>query len=113
MSKGASDFTGRVAIINAVRTPLGYFTLVVLISEGILGGLAIRATGSDFTLLVGGMLLVLIMLVVTVAAMALKGKPGLTDAGAPEAQAEPGGPPRPTFPPEPQMGGRPPARGEP
>jgi hypothetical protein len=57
---------GRKGIISSVQTPLGFFTLVVLVSEGILGGLALRATGNDFTILICGMLLVLVLLVVSV-----------------------------------------------
>ena len=59
MENQKDEVASRVRVINAVRTPLSFFTLVVLICEIILGGLATRATGIDFTLLVSGMLLVL------------------------------------------------------
>jgi hypothetical protein len=65
---------GRASIISAVKTPLGFFALVVLITEVILGGLAARATGLDFTLLVIGMLIVLISLIVVVAVGELSGR---------------------------------------
>ncbi len=71
MVEKGHGFSGRVNIIRAVRTPLAFFTLVVLVSEGILGGLATRAEGTDFTLIVAGMLLTLILLVVSVTVMAL------------------------------------------
>lgn len=55
--------TGRVGIINTVKTPLGFFTLIVLVSEVILGGLATKAAGTNFTVLLIGMLLVLFALI--------------------------------------------------
>src|SRR5262245_61673593 len=57
---------GRVSIIRTVQTTLGFFVLGVLISEVILGALALRATGGDFTLLVIGMLFILFSLIVAV-----------------------------------------------
>jgi len=65
-SPSTNDPKGLIGTINAVRTPLGFFALVVLVTEGILGGLAFRATGNDFTLLVIGMLVILILLIVAV-----------------------------------------------
>lgn len=57
---------GRVEIIRAVQTPLGFFTLVVLIVEVILGLLASRATGWDFSFLLGSMVVLVFVLVLSV-----------------------------------------------
>jgi hypothetical protein len=53
-------------IIRTVQTPLGFLTLCVLVCEGILAGLALRASGTDFTVLIWGFLLVLVIMVVLV-----------------------------------------------
>jgi hypothetical protein len=58
--------TGWASIIRSVQTPLGFSALVVLVVESILGGLAVRATGRDFTILVVGMLTTVLFLVVAV-----------------------------------------------
>src|SRR5262245_30258339 len=70
----ATESKSRAAIINAVQTPLGFCSLAVLIIEVILGVLATRATGSDFTLLVKGMIGLLTILVI-VAAILVNKKP--------------------------------------
>jgi hypothetical protein len=57
----------RVNIIQSVQTPLGFFTLVVLITEAILGLLAAKATGTDFRILVVSMIILMFMLVSIVA----------------------------------------------
>lgn len=49
----------RVAIISEVKTPLGLLVLIVLVTEVVLGLLASKAKGQDFTILIIGMLLVL------------------------------------------------------
>jgi hypothetical protein len=64
----------RVSIIQSVQTPLGFFTLVVLVAEVILGGLATQAAGVDFTLLIVGMLGLLFALIWAVLRLA-KGAP--------------------------------------
>jgi hypothetical protein len=58
--------TGWASIIRSVQTPLGFSALVVLVIESILGGLAVRATGRDFTILLVGMLATVLLLVVAV-----------------------------------------------
>ena len=60
---------GRVAIINAVRTPLNFFVLVVLVVETGLGGLALKSP-SDLMTIVYLMVAVLVVLVIAVVAMA-------------------------------------------
>lgn len=46
-------------VISAVKSPVGLLALVVLVTEVLLGLLAAKAEGNDFTMLVVGMLLVL------------------------------------------------------
>ena len=57
-----------VSVIRLVRTPLAFFTLLVLATEGILVGLAVRVSGFDLTLLLVGMILLLFALVLAVIA---------------------------------------------
>jgi hypothetical protein len=77
--------SGRVSIIQAVQTPLGFFTLTVLVVEVILGLLANRASGFDFTVLVISMIALLFVLV-TIVAQAVQRNP---DVLLGKATAEP------------------------
>ncbi len=61
----------RLGIIQAVRTPLGFFTLAVLVVEVILGIVANRSEGPDRTYLVIGMLVLMFLLVLIVAGLAV------------------------------------------
>ena len=54
-------------IIRAVRSPLGFFSLIILITELILASLAQKATGLDFTILLIGMILIVLLSIVVVA----------------------------------------------
>lgn len=65
------DKGSRVTIINTVQTPLGFFVLVVLIVEVILGVLTNFSSGDDKTYLVIGMLALILLLVLIVAGMAI------------------------------------------
>ncbi len=56
----------RIAIINTVQTPLGFFVLVVLIVEVIFGIISGLAAGSDRTYLIFGMLGLIFLLVLIV-----------------------------------------------
>lgn len=58
-------------LIRVVRTPLGFFTLAILIVEGLLLALAINAKGADFTLLLWGMLVLAVLLVLSVLTIAV------------------------------------------
>jgi hypothetical protein len=58
--------SGRALIIQQVRTPIAFFTLVVLVTEAILAALAVRVTGLNLTLLLVGMILLLFALVLAV-----------------------------------------------
>ncbi len=59
--------SSRVAIINAVKTPLGFFVLVVLVVEVALGGLAAKAEGENQLVALYGMLVVVLALIAVVA----------------------------------------------
>jgi hypothetical protein len=87
-TKGESR-AGSVAIINAVKTPLNFFVLVVLVVEGGLGGLALKSPANLLTI-VYLMVAVLIALVLAVVAMAvLKPElvvPGHTHGGSPQTR---------------------------
>ena len=80
---------GRVGIIETVKTPLGFFTLIVLVSELILGGLATRANGTNFTILLIGMLLVLFALIGAVVMVEVKGRSAPPDARKSELSRSP------------------------
>jgi len=56
----------RVAIIDAVKTYLGFFVLVVLVVEAVLGALALKAEGENQLVALYGMLAVVVALVVIV-----------------------------------------------
>ncbi len=62
----------RENIILAVQTPLGFFTLIVLVVEIILGLLAAKAEGADFTILIGSMVGLLFLLALIVAYLSYK-----------------------------------------
>ena len=61
----------RAKLISTVQTPLGFFSLVVLIVEAVLGSVAALSSGIDRTWLVIGMLALIFLLVVIVASMAI------------------------------------------
>ena len=60
----------RVGLIRAVRTPLKFFILIVLVIEAILGTVAGVSSGLDRTLSLVGMLVIIFALVAIVAFMA-------------------------------------------
>lgn len=62
-----NESSNRVDIIQTVRTPLGFFTLVVLVVEVILGVTANFSQGTDRTYLIVGMLFLIFLLVIIVA----------------------------------------------
>lgn len=61
------DVETRGSLLREVKTPLSFFALVVLIAEGLLGYLATKAEGTDITIMVAGMLLLLLVPVGAVA----------------------------------------------
>jgi hypothetical protein len=63
---------GRPGIIEAVQTPLGFFVLVVLIVEAILGTVAFTIeVGADRTFVIRAMIVLIFALVVIVTGLAL------------------------------------------
>jgi hypothetical protein len=61
----------RLTLIDAVKTPLGFFALVVLVVEAMLGGLALASTGEDRAFLIRAIPVILVALVILVAAMTI------------------------------------------
>ena len=66
-----SNQSNRVNLIESVKTPLGFFTLTVLVVEAILGIVAGSSQGQDHTNLVNGMIVLIFFLVVIVAGLAI------------------------------------------
>lgn len=60
----------RVDIVNAVKTPLGFFALVILIVEAIVGIVAGTSSGDLRTYLAIGMLVAFLLVIVIVAVLA-------------------------------------------
>lgn len=56
----------RTSVLEAIRRPLGLLVLVVLVIEGLLAGLAVKAEGRDFTILVVGAVSILAVVVLAV-----------------------------------------------
>src|SRR6266481_4597735 len=65
-----STSTGRAGVIRAVQTPLGFFALVVLAIEAVLGLLVTSLDSSQKTLLLIGMMILLFAAVLTVGVIA-------------------------------------------
>lgn len=61
----------KAEIINAVKTPLGFFTLTVLLVEVVFGIVASMSSGNDKTYLINGMMILIFVLVFIVAGMAV------------------------------------------
>lgn len=73
----------RVSIIEAVKSPLGFFTLCILGVEAILVTLSARATGLDFTILLVGLLLGFVVLLAMVYLLATRRALGGTEQPLP------------------------------
>lgn len=69
-SSGASE-RGRVGIIHAVQTPLGFFVLVVLIVEAMLGVFTFKLDGVERFSVIQYMIVLVFLLVLIVAAIAV------------------------------------------
>jgi hypothetical protein len=67
---GKEDTSGRVGIIEAVKTPLGFFTLACLVVEASLGLLALQLAAGPQLVAVWGMIGTLILLILVVAVIA-------------------------------------------
>ena len=72
MTTAPSGGGERVGIIEAVRTPLGFFALIVLVIEAIFAVVAGIANGVDRTITIGGMLFVILALISIVAYFAYR-----------------------------------------
>lgn len=97
-NKSNGNQSNRVSIIETVQTPLGFFTLTVLVVEVILGITANLSQGSDRTYLGISMIALIFLLVVIVAGFAyfrpeaLRGKRPVGDRSAPiGTQIQPSG----------------------
>ena len=62
----------KIGVINAVNSPLGFFTLVVLVIESTLGFLVYKDKVDDSSIIITGMLLLLFCLVAVVSLIAYK-----------------------------------------
>jgi hypothetical protein len=69
-SKNDKYLSNRIEIIETVQTPLGFFTLTVLIVEVVLGFVANISQGRDRTYLIIGMVVLIFLLVIIVSAFA-------------------------------------------
>lgn len=79
---------GRPGIIEAVQTPLGFFVLVVLIVEAILGTVAFTLeVGADRTFVIRAMIVLIFALVVIVTSLALW-RPGILAGKDPESETK-------------------------
>jgi heme A synthase len=67
--KRRTDGASRISVIERVTTPLAFFTLGLLIVEVILGTLSAKASGSNQTILIVGMLGGFVLLCSTVIVM--------------------------------------------
>jgi hypothetical protein len=72
MSDEAPKKSERVAVINAVKTYLGFFVLVILIVEIVLGAVALKAQGVNQMIALYGMLFVILVMVAVVSFFAYK-----------------------------------------
>jgi len=64
------DMSERKNLIEAIKTPLGFFSLVVLVAEAVFVGLALTSSGTDRTFLLYAFVGVLVLLILLVAAIA-------------------------------------------
>jgi hypothetical protein len=76
--RATNSGANRASVIEAVKVPLGFFTLGILVMDGILVALAYKAQGFDFTMLVVGALVGFFMLIIMV--FVLVASPTLRDA---------------------------------
>lgn len=68
--KAPKNITTRLNLVQTVKTPLGFFTLVVLVVEAILGVTANFSQGIDRTYLIIGMLFLIFSLIIIVSIFA-------------------------------------------
>lgn len=73
--------TIQVDVLREIGTPLKLYGLVILVVEVVLGALAAKATGTDFTLLVAGMVGTLVLVLLSVAYLLVKRPEALIGLG--------------------------------
>jgi len=78
----------RVAIISAVKTYLGFFVLVVLVVEAVLGALALKTQGENQLVALYGMLFVIVALIAVVSFFAYRKPEALLRTVAATATSE-------------------------
>ena len=88
-----SSSESRTSLIQSVKTPLGFFTLAVLVTEVLLGLLAPKASGGDFTILVISMIVLMFVLVGIVAYISLTKPYTLINDTYPSKEESPSLPP--------------------
>lgn len=66
------DLSERQKFVEAIKTPLGFFSLAVLVVEALLGSLALASSGFDRTFLLYAIVGILVLIVVLVAAIAIR-----------------------------------------
>jgi hypothetical protein len=71
-TKTTDNAESRISIIEAIKTPLAFFTLVVLVVEAIMGLTIGITSGLDKSMLIVGMISLIFLLVGVVAFMAIK-----------------------------------------
>jgi hypothetical protein len=72
MSDETPKKSERVAVINAVKTYLGFFVLVILIVEVVLGAVVLKAQGINQMIALYGMLFVILVMIAVVSFFAYK-----------------------------------------
>jgi hypothetical protein len=88
--KISNNLESRVDIIRTVQTPLGFFVLVVLVVEAILGVVATFGAGFDRTLTIAGMLVLIASLIAIVAFLAYS-RPEALAGGRKKSDGDPDG----------------------
>ena len=77
-----------ISIIQNVKTPLGFFTLVILVTEVLFGMIASFSEGTDRTYLIGSMIVLILALVIIVAIMAFLRPQSLVSSTSERASQE-------------------------
>jgi hypothetical protein len=70
MAGRGNILSARAELVQAVKTPLGFFVLTILVVEAVLGGLTAFSSSADRRLLIWGMLVLLGVSIAVVGALA-------------------------------------------
>ncbi len=72
-TKTTNHFSKKIEIISSIKTPLGFFSLVVLVSEAILGGVTATLENEQYKIyIIIGMLMILFTTVIIVGIVAIR-----------------------------------------